>query len=237
EGVELGAEGTVGLITYMRTDSTRISPAALAEVRNYIGERYGAPYLPGAAVNYPMKKQAQDAHEAIRPTSLERPPEQVASFLAKEELALYTLIWNRFVASQMQPALFDQTLVEIAAENTTFRASGQIMKFDGFIRVYTEGRDEEATEDEDESERSLPPLAEGDVLRLQDLTPEQHFTQPPPRFSQATLIKELEEKGIGRPSTYASIMSTILNKEYVSEDRQRRLLPSELGFLVTDMLV
>jgi DNA topoisomerase-1 len=236
EGVELGAEGPVGLITYMRTDSTRISPDALAEVRNYIGERYGAPYLPGVAVNYPMKKQAQDAHEAIRPTALERPPEQVASFLAKEELALYTLIWNRFVASQMQPAVFDQTLVEIAAENTTFRASGQILKFDGFIRVYTEGRDEEATEDEDESERSLPPLAEGDVLRLQDLTPEQHFTQPPPRFSQATLIKELEEKGIGRPSTYASIMSTILAKEYVVE-QQRRLMPSELGFLVTDLLV
>jgi DNA topoisomerase-1 len=236
EGVELGAEGPVGLITYMRTDSTRISPDALEEVRRYISERYGEPYLPAAAVVYPTKKEAQDAHEAIRPTSAERAPDQIASYLSKEELALYTLIWNRFVASQMQPAVFDQTLVDISAENTTFRASGQIMKFDGFIRVYTEGRDDEASEEDDESERRLPPLAEGDLLRLLELKPEQHFTQPPPRFSQATLIKELEEKGIGRPSTYASIMSTILAKEYVVE-QQRRLVPSELGFLVTDLLV
>ncbi len=237
EGAELGAEGPVGLITYMRTDSVRIAPEALAEARQFIGERYGADYLPEEAVHYRTKKGAQDAHEAIRPTSLERPPDAVAPFLSKEELALYTLIWNRFVASQMMPAVFDQTTVDITAADTLFRATGQIMKFDGFIRVYTEGRDEEPADDDDDNERTLPPLAEGDVLSLRELVPEQHFTQPPPRFSQATLIKELEEKGIGRPSTYASIMSTILNKEYVVEDKQRRLRPTELGFLVTEMLV
>jgi len=235
EGAELGAEGPVGLITYMRTDSTRVASEALQEVRQFIGERFGRQYLPDTAVTYPTKN-AQDAHEAIRPTSLDRPPESVAAHLAKEELALYTLIWNRFVASQMMPAVFDQTLVDITAADTTFRASGQIMKFDGFIRVYTEGRDEEVSEDDEEREGSLPPLTEGDVLRLLELKPEQHFTQPPPRFTQATLIKELEEKGIGRPSTYASIISTILSKEYVTEN-QRRLSPTELGFLVTDLLV
>jgi DNA topoisomerase I len=237
EGVELGAEGPVGLITYMRTDSVRVADDALADVRRLIGDRYGANYLPEQAVFYKTKKGAQDAHEAIRPTSLERPPDTVASFLSKEELALYTLIWNRFVASQMMPAVFDQTTVDISAADTTFRASGQIMKFDGFIRVYTEGRDEEPAEGDDDDEHALPVLREGESLSLRDLLPEQHFTQPPPRFSQATLIKELEEKGIGRPSTYASIISTILAKEYVQEDKQRRLRPTELGFLVTDLLV
>ena len=237
EGVELGAEGPVGLITYMRTDSVRIADDALADVRGLIGERYGKSYLPEQAVAYKTKKGAQDAHEAIRPTSVERPPDAVASFLSKEELALYTLIWNRFVASQMMPAVFDQTTVDISAADTTFRASGQIMKFDGFIRVYTEGRDEEPAEGDDDDEHALPVLTEGQSLALRDLLPEQHFTQPPPRFSQATLIKELEEKGIGRPSTYAAIISTILAKEYVVEDKQRRLRPTELGFLVTDLLV
>lgn len=237
EGVELGSEGPVGLITYMRTDSVRVADDALGEVRRLIGDRYGAAYLPEQAVHYKTKKGAQDAHEAIRPTSLERPPDAVASFLAKEELALYTLIWNRFVASQMMPAVFDQTTVDVGAADTTFRASGQIMKFDGFIRVYTEGRDEEPAEGDDDDEHALPVLTEGEALDLRDLLPEQHFTQPPPRFSQATLIKELEEKGIGRPSTYAAIISTILAKEYVQEDKQRRLRPTELGFLVTDLLV
>ncbi len=237
EGVELGAEGPVGLITYMRTDSVRVSDDALADVRALIGDRYGKTYLPEQPVFYKTKKGAQDAHEAIRPTSLERPPDAIASFLSKEELALYTLIWNRFVASQMMPAVFDQTTVDIGAADTTFRASGQIMKFDGFIRVYTEGRDEEPAEGDDDDEHALPALTEGESLQLRDLLPEQHFTQPPPRFSQATLIKELEEKGIGRPSTYASIISTILAKEYVQEDKQRRLRPTELGFLVTDLLV
>jgi len=239
EGIELGGEGAVGLITYMRTDSTRIAPEALREVREFIGERFGKPYLPDNAINYPSKKGAQDAHEAIRPTAFSHAPERVARFLSKEELALYTLIWNRFVASQMTPAVFDQTTADITAADTLFRATGQIMKFDGFIRVYTEGRDEERNEEdeEDESERQLPPLVEGEQLRLHDLLPEQHFTQPPPRFSQATLIKELEEKGIGRPSTYATIMTTILSKQYVVEDKSRRLRPTELGFLTTDLLV
>ncbi len=239
EGIELGPQGAVGLITYMRTDSTRIAPEAMQQVRGFIAERFGKPYLPDQAVSYPSKKGAQDAHEAIRPTAMDNPPEAVAPFLSKEELALYTLIWNRFVASQMVPAVFDQTTVDITAADTLFRATGQIMKFDGFIRVYTEGRDEERKEEDedDEAERQLPVLTEGEPLRLHGLLPEQHFTQPPPRFSQATLIKELEEKGIGRPSTYATIISTILNKEYVSEDKSRRLRPTELGFLITDLLV
>jgi DNA topoisomerase I len=237
EGVELGEEGPVGLITYMRTDSTRVAPEALSEVRDYIAERFGRAYLPEAPVRYPTKKGAQDAHEAIRPTALDRPPESVTPHVSKEELALYTLIWNRFVASQMKPAVFDQTLVEIAAADTTLRASGQVMKFDGFIRVYTEGRDDEVEDEDDDRETSLPPLREGEVLRLLGLDPQQHFTQPPPRFTQATLIRELEEKGIGRPSTYATIMSTILGKEYVLEDRQKRLRPSELGLVVTDLLI
>ena len=239
EGVELGSEGAVGLITYMRTDSTRIAPEALQQVRRFIGERFGKEYLPEQAVAYPSKKGAQDAHEAIRPTLMDSPPERVAPFLAKDELALYTLIWNRFVASQMVAAVFDQTSVDIIAADTLFRATGQIMKFDGFIRVYTEGRDEDRRdeEDDDESERQLPPLRDGEALRLHELLPEQHFTQPPPRFSQATLIKELEEKGIGRPSTYATIMSTILNKSYVVEDKSKRLRPTELGFLITELLV
>jgi DNA topoisomerase I len=237
EGIELG-EGAVGLITYMRTDSTRVAPEALQEVREFVGTRFGKVYLPEKAVVYPSKKGAQDAHEAIRPTSFVNTPERATPFLSKEELALYTLIWNRFVASQMTPAVFDQTTVDISAADTAFRATGQIMKFDGFIRVYTEGRDDERKDDdEDESERQLPPLTEGERLRLDELLPEQHFTQPPPRFSQATLIKELEEKGIGRPSTYATIMTTILNKEYVAEDKSRRMLPTELGFLITELLV
>ena len=239
EGIELGEQGAVGLITYMRTDSTRISPDAVQQAREFIAARFGNDYLPAKANAYPSKKGAQDAHEAIRPTSLDLPPEHVATFLSKEELALYTLIWNRFVASQMVPAVFDQTTVDITAADTLFRATGQVMKFDGFIRVYTEGRDDDRKDgdEDDDSERQLPVLAEGETLRVHELLPEQHFTQPPPRFSQATLIKELEEKGIGRPSTYATIMGTILSKEYVAEDKSKRLRPTSLGFLVTDLLV
>jgi len=237
EGIELGPEGSVGLITYMRTDSTRIAGEALAAARDYIQGRYGAPYLPESPQVYRSKKDAQDAHEAIRPTAMEYEPERVASHLDKDELALYTLIWNRFVASQMESAVYDATAVDVEAGACRFRATGQILKFDGFIRVYTEGRDDEQRDPEEEGEGQLPPLAEGDRLRLLELVPEQHFTQPPPRFTQATLIKELEEKGIGRPSTYASIVGTILNKEYVIEDDGRRLKPTDLGFLVTDLLV
>jgi DNA topoisomerase-1 len=235
EGIELGEEGAVGLITYMRTDSTRLSPDALEAVRGYIGERYGADYVPEKPNIYRSKKAAQDAHEAIRPTSIEYDPERVAPFLSKEELNLYTLIWNRFVACQMAPAKLKQTTIDIKAKDTIFRATGQVVAFDGFIRVYTEGRDDAPAADDEE--RTLPDLAEGDRVALQTLTPAQHFTQPPPRFSQASLIRELEEKDIGRPSTYASIMQTILGKEYVQEDEQKRLYPTELGMLVTDLLV
>jgi len=235
EGIELGAEGSVGLITYMRTDSTRISAEAIDAVRGYIPERYGPTYLPESPNFYRSKKDAQDAHEAIRPTSMEWTPERVAPFLEKEELALYTLIWNRFVASQMAPAVFDATAVDVTAGPCRFRATGQIMKFDGFIRVYTEGKDDEQSDEDREGQ--LPALEVGQTLTLDTLLPEQHFTQPPPRFTQATLIKEMEEKGIGRPSTYASIMGTILDKEYVQQDDQRRLRPTELGMLVTDLLV
>ncbi len=238
EGVELGNEGAVGLITYMRTDSTRVSNEAVAGVRSYIGDRYGAEYLPTKPNVYRSRKSAQDAHEAIRPTSMTYGPEQVAAFLSKEELGLYTLIWNRFTASQMAAARFDQRTADIAADDCRFRATGHTMTFDGFIRVYTEGRDEEVSvEDDDERDLTLPPLSSGMRLSLQEIVPAQHFTQAPPRFTQATLIKELEENGIGRPSTYATIMGTLLDKEYVAEGDGRRLRPTELGFLITDLLV
>lgn len=234
EGVELGEEGAVGLITYMRTDSTRVSAEAVRAAREYISGEFGAEYLPEKPPVYRSKKSAQDAHEAIRPTSMEYRPERVAKFLSREELAVYTLIWNRFVASQMAPARFEQTAVDVAAGDCIFRATGQVVLFDGFMGVYSEGRDDNG---EGKEEATLPPLREGERLRLLELVREQHFTQPPPRFSQASLIKELEEKGIGRPSTYASIIGTILNKEYVREDRDRRLFPTELGILVTELLV
>lgn len=238
-GIELGEEGAVGLITYMRTDSPRISPEMMNAARDYINAVYGEQYAPEKPNIYRSSKTAQEAHEAIRPTSLDYSPEKVAPYLSREELNLYTLIWNRFMASQMAPALFAQTSVDIMANQCTFRATGQVLRFDGFLRVYLEGRDDKANEneDEDDDEKQLPPLNEGDVLRLLQLTPNQHFTQPPPRFTQAALIKELEEKSIGRPSTYASIMDTILGKEYVQEDDQRRLRPTQLGMLITDLLV
>jgi DNA topoisomerase-1 len=240
EGIELGDEGAVGLITYMRTDSTRLSADALSHVRGYIAEKYGAAYLPDPPNFYRSKKDAQDAHEAIRPTSIEWPPERVAPFLQRDELALYTLIWNRFVACQMTSARYDQTTVDVEAKELLFRATGQVMRFDGFMRVYLEGRDDIAapTEEEEGEGKTLPELHEGDILKLvEPLKPEQHFTAPPPRYTQASLIKELEEKGIGRPSTYATIVGTILNREYVREDQQKRLGPTHLGELVTDLLV
>ena len=239
EGIELGEEGAVGLITYMRTDSTRLSPDALSSIRAFIGEKYGAPYLPESPNFYRSKKDAQDAHEAIRPTSVELTPDRVARFLQRDELALYTLIWNRSVACQMTPARFDQTAVDIEAGELLFRATGQVMRFDGFMRIYMEGRDDIATpsEEEEGEGRTLPELHGGDVLKLLELLPEQHFTEPPPRYTQASLIKELEEKGIGRPSTYATIVGTILNREYVHENESKRLQPTRLGLLVTDLLV
>ncbi len=234
EGVEIGSEGSVGLITYMRTDSTRVSDTALNEARQFIGTQYGANYLPEKAVHYRSKKAAQDAHEAIRPTEVARTPDSLAKYLKPEELKLYRLIWQRFVASQMMPALFDQTTIDIQAGRFVFRATGSVLKFDGFLKVYQEGRDEKPEEDEDE--RSLPLVGKGEVLSLNKIDPEQHFTEPPPRFTEATLVKALEEKGIGRPSTYAAIMTTIQDREYV-EKKEGRFHPTALGKTVNDVLI
>jgi DNA topoisomerase-1 len=235
EGIELGDEGAVGLITYMRTDSTRIAASALDEVRAYIKERYGAEVLPEKPNVYKSRRSAQDAHEAIRPTSMAYPPEHVAAHLEKDELRLYELIWKRFVASQMLPAIFDQTAFDIEAGRFLLRATGQVLKFPGFITVYIEGEDDAAEKDEEDNAR-LPDLAEGEMLTLHGIDPHQHFTQPPPRFTEASLVKELEEKGIGRPSTYASIMSTIQEKLY-AEKNEGRFRPTELGKLVNELLV
>ncbi|MGZ6251715.1 MAG: type I DNA topoisomerase [Candidatus Binataceae bacterium] len=235
EGVELGDQGAVGLITYMRTDSARVSDQALNSVREYIVNRYGANYIPERAILYRSSKSAQDAHEAIRPTAVERDPESMARYLGKDELALYTLIFNRFVSSQMNPAVYDRTTVDIEATEAVFRATGQVVKFDGFMRVYTEGQDDAASDDDEAA--TLPAMNEGETLKLLGFEPEQHFTQPPPRFSQATLIKELEDKGIGRPSTYAAIMTSILNREYVEEDPSKRLRPTSLGRVVAELLI
>jgi DNA topoisomerase I len=236
EGVDLGDEGAVGLITYMRTDSTRVADSAVAEARGYVEGTYGAQYLPGKPNVYRSKKGAQDAHEAIRPTSVERTPDRVARFLSADELALYKLIWQRFVASQMMPAVFDQTTVDIAAGETyLFRATGSVLKFDGFLAVYEEGKDE-ADEEDEERAMKLPRLEKGERLTLNSLKPNQHFTEPPPRYSEATLVKALEEKGIGRPSTYAQIMTVIQDREYV-EKAQGRFKPTDLGFVVNDMLI
>jgi DNA topoisomerase-1 len=235
EGIDLGAEGAVGLITYMRTDSTRISDTALNEARDYIGQEYGPAYLPEKAVHYRSKKDAQDAHEAIRPTDVTRRPESLAKYLSPDELKLYRLIWQRFLASQMTPAVFDQTTIDIAAGRFTFRATGSVQKFDGFLKLYQEGRDEKTEEDEEEG-RKLPLVAKGEMLDLKGVTPEQHFTEPPPRYTEATLVKALEEKGIGRPSTYAAILTTLLDREYV-EKKEGRFHPAALGMIVSDMLV
>ena len=234
EGTELGSEGSVGLITYMRTDSTRVSDAALGEARDFIMAQYGSPYLPEKAIFYRSKKDAQDAHEAIRPTDVTRTPDSLAQYLGKDELRLYRLIWQRMVASQMTPALFDQTTIDIQAGRFIFRATGSVQKFDGFLKLYQEGRDEK-TEEEEEAERSLPRVTQGETLDLKQIAPEQHFTEPPPRFTEATLVKALEEKGIGRPSTYAAIMSTIQDREYV-EKRETRFHPTALGMTVNDVL-
>ena len=236
EGIELGEEGLVGLITYMRTDSTRVADTALAEVRGLIDQNYGKPYLPEKANYYRSKKDAQDAHEAIRPTSSLRTPDQVSPYLGKDELNLYKLIWQRFVASQMMPAIFDQTTIDITAgPKYLFRATGSVLKFDGFLKVYEEGKDEKDEEDAEQGTR-LPKVQQGEELKLNKLTPDQHFTEPPPRYTEATLVKALEEKGIGRPSTYASIMTVIQDREYVAKN-EGRFRPTELGVIVNDLLV
>jgi DNA topoisomerase I len=236
EGVELGAEGSVALITYMRTDSVRVSSDALDQVRGLIGSKYGQTYLPEKPNFYKSKKDAQEAHEAVRPTDAARTPEDVRPFLSEDLFKMYQLIWQRFVASQMVPAIFDQTTVDIAAGDYTFRATGSVQKFDGYLAVYQVSADDDEDADGDASKGLLPPVAEGDVLRLETLRPEQHFTEPPPRYNDATLVKELEEKGIGRPSTYASIISTIVDREYVTKD-QGRFSPTMLGEKVCVLLV
>src|SRR5438045_7704516 len=235
EGIEIGSEGSVGLITYMRTDSTRVGETALGEARGFINQQYGANYLPEKAVHYRSKKDAQDAHEAIRPTDVARTPDSLAQYLKPEELKLYRLIWQRFVASQMMPALFDQTTIDIKAGRFVFRATGPVQKFDGFLKIYQEGRDEKPAEEE-EDERTLPLVKKDETLALNKIDPEQHFTEPPPRFTEATLVKVLEEKGIGRPSTYAAIMTTIQDREYV-EKKETRFHPTALGKTVNDVLI
>src|SRR6266446_2869077 len=208
EGVELGEEGSVALITYMRTDSVNVSSDALAQVRELIPERFGSSYLPEKPNYYKSKKDAQEAHEAVRPTDVSRAPEDVRKYLPDDQFKLYQLIWQRFVASQMLPAIFDQTTIDISAGDYTFRATGSVQKFDGYLRVYqmpVAGADREDDEKDDEGEgKTLPRVTEGQTLRLDQIRPDQHFTEPPPRYTEATLVKELEEKGIGRPSTYAS---------------------------------
>ncbi len=242
EGVELGDEGPTGLITYMRTDSTRVSDDAMAALRDHIAQAYGREYLPDEPNTYGNKERAQDAHEAIRPTLMEWTPERVATALAEhpegpELVKLYTLIWQRFVASQMVPAVYDATTIDMDRGQAVLRATGQVMKFAGYTKVYEVAETDDAKAEAAESaDRLLPPIEVGDVIKLEAIRPEQHFTQPPPRFSEASLVKELEERGIGRPSTYASIMSTIVDRGYV-EKREARFFPTELGILVNGLLV
>jgi DNA topoisomerase-1 len=239
EGVELGEEGLVGLITYMRTDSVRVSNEALSEVREYIKSHYGDPYLPEAPNTYKEKKAAQAAHEAIRPTSVMRHPDQIKPYLKEDEFKVYKLIWQRFVASQIMPAVFDQTTVDIDAKSGAdmfwFRVTGSVMKFDGFLKVYEESKEGKDEEDE-ELKHKLPALEPGQSLTLKALKPEQHFTEPPPRYNEASLVKELEERGIGRPSTYSAILSTIQERQYVQK-LGGKFTPTEIGLVVTDLLV
>lgn len=241
EGVELGKEGSVGLITYMRTDSVRIAPEAQEWARRYIEERFGREYLPEKPPQYKSKSGAQEAHEAIRPTGVERPPESLKQYLSRDLFNLYNLIWNRFIASQMAPARLEQTTfiigvrgkgADVIDEGTELRASGTVVRFDGFMALYTEGKDEI----EEEEGGLLPPLKTGEELKIEEIKPTQHFTQPPPRYTEATLVKALEEKGIGRPSTYATILSTIQDRKYVHKV-EGRFEPTELGILVNDFLV
>jgi DNA topoisomerase-1 len=245
EGVDLGrAEGTEGLITYMRTDSTRIADSAREAAREYIVDRFGEEYHSGGR-QFKVKEGAQDAHEAIRPTSALRTPESVAGVLKRDELRLYRLIWERFIASQMAPAVFDQTTVDIAAtERFTFRATGSVLKFAGFTAVYEEGTDAvsvaaDAAPTATQAEKArplLPKMERGDVLDPKAIEPKQHFTEPPPRYTEASLVRALEENGIGRPSTYSAIVETIQARGYV-EQVERRFQPTAIGEEVNDLLV
>lgn len=246
EGIEL-AEGSVGLITYMRTDSFRIAPEAQEWARELIEKKFGKDYLPEKPPHYKSKRSAQEAHEAIRPTYPDKSPEAVKKFLSKDQYNLYTLIWNRFIASQMAPAQLEQTtyMIELregsrggdvispAVKGTELRASGTVIRFLGFMALYTESKDEI----EEEEGGILPSMKEKDILKQIEIKPAQHFTQPPPRYTEATLVKALEEKGIGRPSTYAAILSTIQDRKYVEKNEDRRFAPTELGIVVNDLLV
>jgi DNA topoisomerase I len=238
EGIDLGEDGPTGLITYMRTDSTRTSDEAISQVREHITAVYGATYLPAKPRKFKTKKSSQDAHEAIRPTDVNNTPEKMAPYLEKDMVALYTLVWKRFVASQMAPAVYDQTRAVIQAGKYDFKAVGSILRFPGFIALYEEsaGDPQQGKTDDEGNEKLLPDLNEKDQLDVLKIDPKQHFTQPPPRYSEATLVKALEENGVGRPSTYASILSTIQDKEYV-QLLQRKFFPTDLGKLVTELLV
>ncbi len=236
EGIELGSEGSVGLITYMRTDSVRVAQEAQDEARRWITGRFGNDYVPAAPPLYRSKKGAQDAHEAVRPSDVTREPKALTRFLTKDQLALYRLIWERFLASQMLPAIYDTVSADIAAADCLFRASGSTVRFQGFMAVYVESREQSEPAAEEEGEAVVPPLTVGEQLALLGLEPKQHFTQPPPRYTEASLVKILDERGIGRPSTYAQIMSTIQERGYVNREKGS-LIPTELGLHVTDFLV
>ncbi|MCK6206188.1 type I DNA topoisomerase [Bacillus infantis] len=232
EGIDLGSEGTVGLITYMRTDSTRISEIAQTEAAGYITESYGKDYLPGEKKKETKKSNAQDAHEAIRPTSTLREPASLKEFLSRDQLRLYKLIWERFVASQMASAIMDTMSVDLKNGEVVFRATGSKVKFPGFMKVYVEGSDDQA----EEKDNMLPDLKEGDEVLKKDIEPKQHFTQPPPRYTEARLVKSLEELGIGRPSTFAPTLDTIQKRGYVALDN-KRFIPTELGEIVLELIL
>lgn len=232
EGIDLGKDGPSGLVTYIRTDSTRVSDPARQETLEYIRSRFGKEFTGGGPRQSAAKGKVQDAHEAIRPTYVNKDPDSIKAFLSNDQYKLYKLIWDRFVASQMSPAVIDTTSVDIKAGGYTFRATGSIVKFQGYMKVYTESRDEGQEEDEN---RALPILSEGDGLEKKSLTPKQHFTQPPPRYTDATLIRALEEKGIGRPSTYAPIVETIQKRGYVVKEK-KQFVPTELGIVVVNLL-
>ncbi len=236
EGQPLGDKGTVGLITYMRTDATRLANEALDEIRGFINQKYGEKFLPESPNVYKSKKSAQEAHEAIRPTDITIEPKSIKSFLEKDLFKLYELIWLRTLSCQMVPAIMDTTQFDIHASNHLFRANGSVIKFEGFMKVYVEDTDEDSPSGLKSNEKILPDLEKGEELSLLKILPEQHFTQPPPRYTEAMLVKALEEKGIGRPSTYAAIISVIRDRDYVRSE-EKRLAPSELGFLVSDLLV
>lgn len=232
EGVDLGKEGTVGLITYMRTDSTRIAASAQEEAKEYISQKYGETFVPETFRQYSKKAaNAQEAHEAIRPTSILRDPDSVKAYTSRDQFRLYKLIWERFVASQMSSAILDTLSVDITAGDATFRATGSKVRFPGFMKVYVEGNDDGTTEED----KLLPPLKSGDALVKQDIEPKQHFTQPPPRYTEARLVKTLEELGIGRPSTYAPTLETIQKRGYVAIE-EKKFMPTELGELVIEQM-